>query len=153
MFIFCSKWLWNFHDKSSEVGSDTCCLYMAPYIVPCDFWNWLVFQNCQTGEQSYIHVGCSALCLSMSCNYEYDKSIVSCIQLDRCFQFKYHSRKVCSIHWVVFIITVMFPMMKFLGVFSIFQFIHSFYVSSTMWCCSSCVSLIRSKMNHRAYIL
>ncbi|XP_066355751.1 outer envelope pore protein 37, chloroplastic-like isoform X1 [Miscanthus floridulus] len=50
-------------------------------------------KNCQTGEQSYIHVGCSALCLSMSCNYEYDKSIVSCIQLDRCFQFKYHSRK------------------------------------------------------------
>ncbi|ONM32581.1 Outer envelope pore protein 37 chloroplastic [Zea mays] len=51
-------------------------------------------KNCQTGEQSYyIHVGCSALCLSMSCNYEYDKSIVSCIQLDRCFQFKYHSVK------------------------------------------------------------
>ncbi|CAN6357965.1 unnamed protein product [Urochloa humidicola] len=50
-------------------------------------------KNCQSGEQSYIHVGCSAHCLSVSCNYEYDKSIVSCIHLDRCFQFKYHSRK------------------------------------------------------------
>ncbi|CAL5097806.1 unnamed protein product [Urochloa decumbens] len=50
-------------------------------------------KNCQSGEQSYIHVGCSAHCLSVSCNYEYDKSIVSCIHLDRCFQFKYHNRK------------------------------------------------------------
>jgi hypothetical protein len=116
------------------------------------FWNWLVFQNCQTGEQSYIHVGCSALCLSMSCNYEYVKSIVSCIQLDRCFQFKYHSRKVCSVHWDVFITTVMFPMMKFLGVFSIFQLIHSFYILSislhliSMFFCSSCDFLIKSKI-------
>ena len=131
-------------------------VYMAPYRVPCDFlklacvselpdWRAIIY-SC------YIHVGCSALCLSMSCNYEYDKSIVSCIQLDRCFQFKYHSRKVCSVHWDVFITTVMFPMMKFFGVFSIFQFIHSFYILSislhiiSMCFCSSCDFLIKSKI-------
>jgi hypothetical protein len=86
-----------------------------------------VFQNCQSGEQSYIHVGCSAHCLSVSCNYEYDKSIVSCIHLDRCFQFKYHSSKVCSFQLRCFDNYVMFPVMNFWGVF-FFEFIQLFYV-------------------------
>ena len=60
--------------------------------------------------------------------------------------------KVCYVHWDVFITTVMFPMMKFLGVFSIFQFIHSFYILSislhliSMCFCSSCDFLIKSKI-------
>ncbi|XP_015620346.1 outer envelope pore protein 37, chloroplastic isoform X1 [Oryza sativa Japonica Group] len=50
-------------------------------------------KNCQNGEQSYFHISCSTHLLSLSCNYEYDKSTVSCIHLDRYFQLKYHSRK------------------------------------------------------------
>jgi len=98
----------SFHDWNSEVGSDFCCLYLVLQQYRVTFWIWLVFQNCQSGEQSYIHVGCSAHCLSVSCNYEYDKSIVSCIHLDRCFQFKYESRKVCPAQLKCFDNYVMF---------------------------------------------
>jgi hypothetical protein len=109
----------SFHDWNSEVGSDFCCLYVVLQQYCVTFWNWLVFQNCQSGEQSYIHVGCSAHCLSVSCNYEYDKSIVSCIRLDRCFQFKYESRKVCSVQLKCFDNYVMFHVMNLQGVFSL----------------------------------
>jgi len=98
----------SFHDWNSEVGSDFCCLYLVLQQYRVTFWIWLVFQNCQSGEQSYIHVSCSAHCLSVSCNYEYDKSIVSCIHLDRCCQFKYESRKVCPVQLKCFDNYVMF---------------------------------------------
>ncbi|XP_044387700.1 outer envelope pore protein 37, chloroplastic isoform X1 [Triticum aestivum] len=50
-------------------------------------------KNYQNGEQSYIHIGCSTHCLSISCDHEYDDSTVSCIRMDRYFQLKYNSRK------------------------------------------------------------
>ncbi|CAM0913264.1 unnamed protein product [Alopecurus aequalis] len=50
-------------------------------------------KNYQNGEQSYVHIGYSTQCLSVSCDYEYDNSIVSCIHVDRYFQWKYDSRK------------------------------------------------------------
>ncbi|XP_047046790.1 outer envelope pore protein 37, chloroplastic-like isoform X1 [Lolium rigidum] len=50
-------------------------------------------KNYQNGEQSYVHIGCSTHSLSMSCDYEYDNSIVSCIHMDKYFQLKYDSRK------------------------------------------------------------
>lgn len=55
-----------------------------------------MFQNYQNGEQSYVHIGCSTHCLSMSCDYEYGNSNVSCIHMDKYFQLKYDSRKVCA---------------------------------------------------------
>ncbi|XP_048529250.1 outer envelope pore protein 37, chloroplastic-like isoform X2 [Triticum urartu] len=51
-------------------------------------------KNYQNGEQSYIHIGCSTHCLSISCDHEYDDSTVSCIHMDRYFQLKYNSRKL-----------------------------------------------------------
>ncbi|XP_010238602.1 outer envelope pore protein 37, chloroplastic isoform X1 [Brachypodium distachyon] len=50
-------------------------------------------KNCQNGEQSYIHIGCSTNSLSMSCDYQCDSSIVSCVHVDRYFQLKCDSRK------------------------------------------------------------
>lgn len=49
---------------------------------------------------------------------------------------------------------VIFPRMKILGVFSIFHFIHSFYILFLFTlspCASSCVFLIKSEINHIAY--
>lgn len=57
-----------------------------------------MFQNCQNGEQSYIHIGCSTNSLSMSCDYQCDSSIVSCVHVDRYFQLKCDSRKVCVLY-------------------------------------------------------
>ncbi|KAM3255508.1 hypothetical protein ACQJBY_048641 [Aegilops geniculata] len=57
-----------------------------------------MFQNYQNGEQSYIHIGCSTHCLSISCDHEYDDSTVSCIHMDRYFQLKYNSRKVRALY-------------------------------------------------------
>ncbi len=79
-----------------------------------------MFQNCQNGEQSYFHISCSTHLLSLSCNYEYDKSTVSCIHLDRYFQLKYHSRKVCSVYGeAILIASVLFAVILFLSSFLI----------------------------------
>ncbi|XP_073004434.1 outer envelope pore protein 37, chloroplastic isoform X1 [Typha latifolia] len=47
----------------------------------------------QIGEPHYFHIGCSRPCVSVSCTYENNKSIVSCLHLGPFFLFKSHYRK------------------------------------------------------------